>query len=137
MLSLLSVWLGLGCLAVSVAMLVYRPWFSDASVTIALYSAAASMCFAGMVLFSLRRRDSIEVGVAMQRTQCKVALFLALLGAGIIYGLVNAAERAPVDPVPSADIALYLRFRGSGPISRSELGIVRSDQRGSLNETGV
>lgn len=107
MLSLLSVWLGLGCLTVSLAMLVHRPWFSDESVTIALYSAAASICLAGMVLFSLRKRESIEAGVAMQRTQCKVALFMALLGAGVIYGLVIAADRVAVDPVPSAGIALY------------------------------
>lgn len=93
MLALMSAWLGLGCLIVAMGMIAHRPWFTDATVVVVLYSAAGALCLGGLNLWSLRKRESSEAGVGMQRLQCVVGVATALAGAAVVYGLVIAARR--------------------------------------------
>jgi heme/copper-type cytochrome/quinol oxidase subunit 2 len=89
MLALASVWIGLAALALSAAMVVYRPAFTDLTVTLVLYfGAPGSLCLAGLVLWAYRREDRADPGVAAQRKQARVAIVLALVAAVIVYLLV-------------------------------------------------
>ena len=97
MLALTSVWLALITLGISVAMLVHRPWFNDATVPIVLWlGSPLSMCLAGLVLWAHRKKSSPGPNLMAQRTQCKVAIALALAAAAIVYLLVIRAETVPV-----------------------------------------
>jgi len=100
MAALLSVWLGLACLVLSLVMVAWRPAFNDVTLLLDLYfGCPGSICLAGMVLWSHRKTVGADRAIAAQRVQAKVAIGLALVAAAIVYGLVMAAE--PVE-VPSA-----------------------------------
>src|SRR3990172_6685221 len=89
MLALASVWIGLAAFALSAAMVVYRPAFTDLSVTLVLYfGAPGSLCFAGLVLWAYRKDDGNDPGDAAQRKQAWIAIALAFVAAAIVYLLV-------------------------------------------------
>ena len=89
MLALASVWIGLAALALSAAMVVYRPAFTDLTVTLVLYfGSPGSLCLAGLVLWAYRKEDHADPGLAAQRKQAWVAIGLALVAAAIVYLLV-------------------------------------------------
>jgi len=89
MLALASVWIGLAAFALSVAMVVYRPVFTDLTVTLVLYfGSPGSLCLAGLVLWAYRREDRADPGVAAQRKQAQVAIALSLVAAAVVYALV-------------------------------------------------
>ena len=94
MAALLSVWIGLATALLAAAMLVHRPLFSDLAVTLVLwFGSPGAMCLAGLVLWSHRKADSADPGVAAQRLQAKVAIALAIAAAAIVYALVLGADR--------------------------------------------
>ena len=98
MLALISVWISLAALAVATTMVVYRPAFTDWTVTLVLYfGSPGAMCFAGLILWAYRKEDSTDAGVAAQRLQAKVAIAIALLAAAIVYLLIIYAEK--VEPI--------------------------------------
>ncbi len=85
MLALASVWMGLATLALSTAMLLYRPAFTDGTVTFVLYfGSPGALCLAGLVLWAHRKDDRDDPGVSAQRLQAKITVILALLAAGIV-----------------------------------------------------
>ena len=89
MLALASVWIGLAVFALSVAMVVYRPVFTDLTVTLVLYfGSPGSLCLAGLVLWAYRKEDRADPGVSAQRKQAQVAIVLSLVAAAIVYLLV-------------------------------------------------
>ena len=89
MLALASVWIGLAVFALSVAMVVYRPVFTDLTVTLVLYfGSPGSLCLAGLVLWAYRKEDRADPGTSAQRKQARVAIFLAIAAAAIVYLLV-------------------------------------------------
>jgi predicted MFS family arabinose efflux permease len=97
MLAFASVWTGLACLLLSLAMLMYRPLFNDVMLVIVLYfGVPGTFCLAGLVLWSHRKDRSDDPAVALQRRQCKVAIGLGLAAAAIVYALVILAQRVPV-----------------------------------------
>jgi hypothetical protein len=92
----LSVWIALGCLVLSLTMLVYRPAFNDVTVLINLwFGCPGAVCLAGIVLWALRKEPPDPL-VSAARLQAKVAIGLAVAAAAIVYGLVMAAERIPL-----------------------------------------
>ena len=103
MLALASVWIGLAVFALSVAMVVYRPAFTDLTVTLVLYfGSPGSLCFAGLVLWALRKEDVADPGIAAQRKQAHVAIALALVAAAIVYLLVIFSHKLePIEDRPS------------------------------------
>lgn len=99
MLALMSVWISLAALAVAATMVVYRPAFTDWTVTLVLYfGSPGAMCFAGLILWAYRKEDSTDAGVAAQRLQAKVAIAIALLAAAIVYLLIIYAEKVAFRP---------------------------------------
>ncbi len=91
MLALLSVWLGLASLMMSLVMVLYRPAFNDVLLLIEMYFACPmSLMFGGLVLWATRREKSQNVA---PRLQAKVGITLALLAAAVVYGLVAFADR--------------------------------------------
>jgi hypothetical protein len=89
MLALASVWIGLAAFALSVAMVVCRPVFTDLTVTLVLYfGSPGSLCLAGLVLWAYRKEDCADSGIIAQRKQARVAIVLALVAAAIVYLLV-------------------------------------------------
>ncbi len=98
MLAFSSVWIALASLLLAVAMLVYRPTMTDLNLTLVLYfGSPGAICFAGLTLWAFRKDDSSDPGVAARRTQSKVAIFMALLAAAIVYALVIRADR--IEPI--------------------------------------
>ena len=94
MIALLSVWLGMGCLLLSAAMVIWRPAFNDVTLVVSLYfGCPGTICLAGLVLWSFRKDSTEDPGTKAQRMQCKVAIGLALTAAAIIYALVIRAEQ--------------------------------------------
>lgn len=94
MAGLLSVWLGLIALLMSLAMLLHRPAFNDVLLLLDLYFACPlSLTFAGIVLWTTRR-ERRAYGSA--RTQAKVGAGLAVVAAAIVYLLVAFAVRVDV-----------------------------------------
>ncbi len=93
MLALLSVWLGLGSLIMSLVMVVYRPAFHDVLLLIEMYFACPlSLTFGGLVLWATRKEKS---QFARARLQAKMGIGLAIVAAAIVYLLVASAE--PID----------------------------------------
>jgi len=111
MLALASVWIGLAALALSLAMVLYRPAFTDLTVTLVLYfGAPGSLCLAGLVLWAYRREDRADPGVAAQRKQAGVAIVLALVAAALVYLLVIFSHKLePVAGSPSFEYHLAPR----------------------------
>ena len=96
MLALAGVWISLASLLLAVAMVVYRPAFTDVTVTLVLYfGSPAALCFAGLVLWAFRKESDPDPGVAAQRVQAKVAIALAIVAAAIAYALVILAQQRP------------------------------------------
>lgn len=88
--------MGLACLGVALTMLIWRPAFTDFWVWFVLWlGAPGTMCIAGLVLWSYRKDEVDEPGIAAQRTQCKVAIFLAIAAAAIVYLLIIRSEKLP------------------------------------------
>jgi hypothetical protein len=102
MLALTSVWMGLATLALSMAMLLYRPAFTDGTVTFVLYfGSPGALCLAGLVLWAHRKDDRAEPGVSAQRLQAKIAIVFALLAAAIVYLLIiNSQKLEPFEHRP-------------------------------------
>lgn len=94
MLALLSVWIGLVSLVLSLLMLVRRTWFTDTWLTIGLYLAIFSLTFAGMTLWALRKEQAGDPGVTARRTQCKAGIGLSLTAIIIVYVLVDQLARS-------------------------------------------
>ena len=103
MLALASVWIGLAALALSVVMVVYRPVFTDLTVTLVLYfGSPGSLCLAGLVFWAYRKEDRADPGVSAQRKQAQVAIVLSLVAAAIVYLLVIFSHKLePVEDRPS------------------------------------
>ncbi len=96
MLALVSVWMSLLSLALSIVMLVYRPAFKDWTLTLVLYfGTPGSLCLALLVLWTYRRETSPEPAIHAQRVQAKVAVALNLFAIAITYGLVIFAQQLP------------------------------------------
>ena len=94
MAALFSVWLGLACLSLSLAMVFWRPAFHDVTVLINMWFACpGTICMAGLVLWAHRKDNSGDSGIAARRIQSKVAIGLALTAAAIVYALVIGAHR--------------------------------------------
>ena len=94
MLALLSVWLAMAALIMSVAMVLHRAWFTDVWLTVALYTAILSLTLAGMTLWALRKEPATGPGVAGRRRQCQVGIGLSLAAIAIVYALVAASRSA-------------------------------------------
>ncbi len=106
MLALTGVWIGLASLVTALAMLLYRPAFTDLTVTAVLYfTAPGAMCLAGLVLWAYRKEPKgADPGIQAQRLQAKVAIALAILSAAIVYTLIIRSEKLePIEP-PAAGI---------------------------------
>lgn len=89
MLAFFSVWLGLATFALALAMLIHPPVANEVTFVLVLYfGAPGAMCLAGMVLWAHRKETSNGSEVAGQRRQAKVAIFLALAGASVVYVIV-------------------------------------------------
>ncbi len=95
MLALLSVWLGVAALVLSLAMVVHRAWFTDVWLTVALYTAVLSLTLAGVPLWALRKEPPAEPGVAARRRQCKVGIGLSVAAILIVYALVGGLAARP------------------------------------------
>ncbi len=92
--ALASVWLGVATLGLALTMLFRRSAFTDATVPLVLWlGAPGTMWLAGMVLWAYRKRPSSEPGIAPQRTQCKLAIGLAIAAAAIVYVLIIRADQ--------------------------------------------
>lgn len=106
MLALASVWVGLAAFALSVAMVVYRPVFTDLTVTLVLYfGSPGSLCLAGLVLWAYRKEDRSDSCVAGQRKQAWVAIGLAIAAAAIVYLLVIFSHK--LEPVAGRSSFAY------------------------------
>lgn len=106
MLALASVWMGLAVLALSAAMVVYRPVFTDLTVLLVLYfGSPGSLCLAGLVLWAYRKEEGSDPGIAAQRKQAKVAIGLALVAAAIVYLLVIFSHK--IEPLEHPASSVY------------------------------
>ena len=106
MLALASVWIGLASLALSVAMVVYRPAFTDLTVTLVLYfGAPGSLCFAGLVLWGYRKEDRADSGITAQRKQAQVAVVLSLVAAAVAYLLIIFSQK--LEPIEDRSSDVY------------------------------
>ncbi len=91
MLGLLSVWLGLASLVMSLVMVLYRPAFHDVLLLIEMYFACPlSLMFGGLLLWATRQEKSQNEA---PRLQAKVGITLALVAAAMVYCLVAFAEQ--------------------------------------------
>ena len=115
MLALASVWIGLGTILLAASMLLYRPAFTDVTVTLVLYfGSPGAMCLGGMVLWAHRKERSPDSGVASRRLQAKIAVILAGFAAAIVYLIIAHSQvieespakvgRALTDPRSSSPI---------------------------------
>jgi len=97
MLALMSAWIALASLLIAVAMLLYRPAFTDVNVTLVLYfGAPGALCLAGLTLWAHRKEDASDSGLSARRMQAKTAIGLALLAAAIVYALIIFSRK--LDP---------------------------------------
>ena len=98
MAAFVRVWMGMATLGIAMAMLLWRPAFTDLNVWLVLWlGAPGTMCVAGLVLWANRKSDADEPGIGPQRLQCKVAISLALVATAIVYALGMGAQQVPVD----------------------------------------
>lgn len=89
MLAFLGVWIGLTTLLLALAMLLYRPAFTDFSVISVLYfGSPGALCFALLTLWAYRKEPDTDPGLQARRLQCKVTVAMALIAAAIVYGLI-------------------------------------------------
>lgn len=94
MVALLSVWIALGALIVSVAVVFYPSQDRETVVTLLPYTIALSATLAAAVLWALRSRPGAEPGVAGQRVQAIAAIVLNSLTFAVLlvwlHGFVDA-----------------------------------------------
>jgi hypothetical protein len=89
MIALLSVWIGLAVLALSISMIFSARMFTDVTLFLVLWlGSPAAICLAGLVLWSYRKEGRDDPGIESQRVQCKAAIVMAVLAAGIVYWLM-------------------------------------------------
>jgi hypothetical protein len=94
MLALLGVWVALLSLLVSLTMLLFRPAFTDVTVTLVLYfGAPGALCLGGVVLWTYRKEPDNEPGIHAQRVQAAAAIGLAIAAAAIVYGLIIGSQK--------------------------------------------
>lgn len=94
MLALTSVWLSLGTFILAAAMIVHRPLLTDTTIPVVLWlGAPGSICLAGTVLWAYRKEGWDDPGIVAQRRQAKVAITLAVLAAGMVYGLIIGSHK--------------------------------------------
>ena len=96
MLALLSVWIAMISLLIALAMVVYRPAFTDLTVLLVTYfGTPGALCFAILILWSYRKDLDPEPGVVAQRVQAKFAIVMALVAAALVYLLVIFSTPIP------------------------------------------
>lgn len=106
MLALLSVWLGMISLFLSVAMMVYRPAFTDATVTAVLwFGAPGAFCFAGLTLWAHRYDGKDDLGIVARRIQAKAAIGMGVVAAAIVYTLIIFSTK--LEPVAFSPDSAY------------------------------
>ncbi len=94
MTALASAWLGLAAAALAVAMVVYRPAMTDLAIVLVLgLGSPGAACLAALGLWTQRRDDASDPGVAARRLQCMAGMALSLFAAAVVYLLV--ADSAP------------------------------------------
>ncbi len=100
MLAFAAVWIALASLLIAVAMLVYRPTFTDVSVVLVLYfGSPGALCLALLTLWAFRREGDEDKGVRARRLQCWVAIAMAVAAAAIVYLLIiRSAKLEPIEP---------------------------------------
>lgn len=94
MTALISAWLGVLCLSLSLSMVLWRQVMNDVTIVIVLWGAAGAMALAGMVLWGLRNEPAARA-VRMQRVQAGVAIVLAIAAAAVVYLLISMAAPVP------------------------------------------
>ena len=105
MLALSGVWIALASFFVALAMVLYRPLFTDVTVTLVLYfGSPGALFFAGLVLWAYRKEPTTDPGIRAQRVQAKVAIAVAVLAASIVYLLIFRSQKLEpiVPPVTTA-----------------------------------
>lgn len=94
MIALLSVWIALGTLIVSVAVMFRASQDRETVVILLPYTIALAATMAAGVLWALRRRRSEETGVAAQRLQAAASITLCSLSFAVLlvwlHGFVDA-----------------------------------------------
>ncbi len=94
MLALLSVWIALGALVVSIAVVFYQADDRETVVTLLPYTLALSATFAAAVLWGLRKVPSEEPGVMGQRLQAVASIVLNSMTFAVLlvwlHGFVDA-----------------------------------------------
>jgi peptidoglycan biosynthesis protein MviN/MurJ (putative lipid II flippase) len=100
MLAFAAVWIALASLLIAVAMLVYRPTFTDTSVVIVLYfGSPGALCLALLTLWAFRKEGDDDKGVRARRIQCRVAIAMAVAAAAIVYLLIIfSAKLETIEP---------------------------------------
>ena len=100
MLALGSAWIALASFVIALAMLVYRPAFTDWTVLLVLYfGSPGAMCLAGLVLWAHRKEGDDDPGLAARRLQARVAITLALIAAAVVYALFIFSHKIePIEP---------------------------------------
>ena len=101
MLALLSVWIGLASLLYALAIVIWRPLFSDVNISVTLYAAIFSLTLAGLTLWDLRKQPRDEPAVRARRLQAWVATVLSILSIACIYLLIMRCQ-----VVPHADVVI-------------------------------
>ena len=106
MLALFSVWLGMLSFLLSLAMLLYRPAFTDWAVTAVLwFGAPGAMCFAGLTLWAHRDDGRDDLGIVARRIQAKAAIGMSVLAAAIVYALIILSTK--LEPVARSAPSRY------------------------------
>lgn len=103
MLAFAAVWIALASLLIALAMVVYRPTFTDLSVVLVLYfGSPGALCLAFLTLWAFRKEGDEDAGVRARRLQCKVAVAMAVAAAVIVYlMIVFSAKVETIEPVNS------------------------------------
>ena len=119
MIALASVWMGFACLLLSLVMWIWRPAMTDVTIWLVLWlGAPGTLCLAGIVLWSYRKRSRDEKDVAAQRLQCTVGIILALAAAAVVYTLIIRSEKIPAGLLDEARSSIIPRA-GAGGETRS------------------
>jgi|GEM_PF-1971937 len=106
MLAFAAVWFALASLLIAIAMVVYRPVFTDLSVVLVLFfGSPGALCFALLTLWAFRKEDTGDSGLQARRLQCKVAVVMALAAAAIVYMLVIFSTK--IDTIEQEKTAIY------------------------------
>jgi len=106
MLALGSVWTGAASLLIALAMLAYRPAFTDVLVTVVLwFGSPGALCLGGLTLWAHRDDADDDSGVAARRVQAKTGIGLSLAAAAIVYGLIISSTK--LEPLERASKNQY------------------------------